>query len=113
MIGFRSQIITKERIETLDLMKFSCPLQDESWEAMRKQLADYRDQYGDCNVPQKWPNSKQLANWVSKQRSEKRKFDQGLHAKITKVRIAALDSMDFSWNPLDDSWEDSIYLDIV
>jgi hypothetical protein len=97
--------ITTERITRLDSMGFSWNQLDETWEAMRKQLAEYCDQYGDCNVPQKWPDNRALGNWVSMQRSHRMKFDQALHASITKERIASLDSMGFSWNSKEESWE--------
>ncbi len=99
--------ITKERITELDSMGFSWNPREESWEAMRKELADYRSHFGDCKVPNKWLDNKELGNWVKVQRTEKRKFDQGLCAstRITKERITALDSMGFSWNPTKESWE--------
>jgi hypothetical protein len=97
--------ITKERIASLDSMGFSWNSKEESWEAMRKQLAEYCDQYGDCKVPTRWPDNRALGQWVSMQRMLKKKFDRGLHASITKERIASLDSMGFSWNPKEASWE--------
>jgi uncharacterized membrane protein YjdF len=97
--------MTKERIASLDSMGFSWTSQERSWEAMRKQLAEYCNQYGDCNVPQTWPDNKSLGRWVSRQRHQRMRFDQGLHAKITKECIASLDSIGFSWNSKEASWE--------
>jgi dephospho-CoA kinase len=78
-------------------MGFSWNPKEESWEAMRKQLVKYCDQYGDCKVPKKWPDNRALGHWVGTQRKEKKKLDQGLHARITKERIMALESMGFVW----------------
>ena len=74
---------------------------------MRKQLAEYRNQYGDCNVPVGWPDNKSLGNWVQRQRLCKGKFDQDmLFSHLTKERIVALDSLGFVWNQLEESWEE-------
>jgi hypothetical protein len=78
----------KRPTETKDLFEEK---QEESWGAIRKQLADYCDQYGDCNVPAGWPDNRVLGQWVATQRKEKNKLDQGLYASITKERIASLD----------------------
>jgi hypothetical protein len=64
---------------------------------MRKQLAEYCDQYDDCNVPHRWPDNRAPGKLVSWQRNQRMKFDQDLNATMTKERVTALESMGFVW----------------
>jgi superfamily II DNA or RNA helicase len=40
----------------------------EDWSVRYKQLVDYREQFGNCRVPARWPDNPELGAWVSKQR---------------------------------------------
>ena len=62
-------------------------------------MVAYRQQYGDCLVPQRY-SDKQLANWVWGQRGLK-KTD-----KLEAARVQRLDELEFSWDPKDESWEE-------
>lgn len=69
-----------------------------AWRERFQQLEDFRQEHGHCSVPKRYQPNKPLANWVSKQRQEYRKFCQGEKASISKERIKALDQIGFCWN---------------
>jgi len=60
--------------------------------------------HGTCNVNWKGksvadPVLSQLGKWISKQRSEYRKFQAGKKSQITQERIDALAELEFDWAP--------------
>jgi len=61
---------------------------------MAGQLHAYKDEYGDCLVPSKWPENPSLANWVARQRRQKRR------GKLSEARVDLLDLMDFAWDTM-------------
>ena len=63
-------------------------------------LVEYKDIYGDCNVPGKYPNNPQLSTWVGNQRKSKKK------GKLSLDKIERLDSLGFSWDPYEDAWNE-------
>ena len=64
------------------------------WSFMFNQLLQFRQQRGDCNVPGRWKENPQLANWVTVQRRAKR-----LGRKtITQEQIRKLDEIGFVWD---------------
>ncbi|MCK5876391.1 MAG: helicase associated domain-containing protein, partial [Candidatus Marithrix sp.] len=52
----------------------------------------YKDKYGDCKVPNRYYENKQLGNWVSRQRRAKKE------RKLSEERIQRLDAIGFVWN---------------
>jgi hypothetical protein len=72
-------------------------LYNELWEKNFQKLCKYKAKYGDCNVLRgiDW----QLANFVDKTRIRKEQLPQ--------ERIDKLNSIGFSWNPLDERWENN------
>ena len=69
-----------------------------SWEERFEELKDYRKLHGNCNVPQKYQQNKQLGSWVSVQRQQYKKFKNGEKSSMTKERILKLESIEFVWN---------------
>ena len=69
-----------------------------SWEDRFEELKDYRKKYGNCNVPQRYQQNKQLGIWVNHQRTQHKKFQNGEYSTMTKERIAKLRSIGFVWN---------------
>jgi hypothetical protein len=63
-------------------------------------LKEYNDNHGDCNVPLRWTENKQLGLWAGVQRRSYRK------GKLSKNRIKCLEEMGFVWNPIDSQWEE-------
>ncbi|MFT2010550.1 helicase associated domain-containing protein [Pontibacter sp. 13R65] len=75
---------------------------DHRWEQMWHRLQDFKELFGHCRVPQKWPHDKQLALWVTIQRR--------LHAnnKLREDRARKLSQLNFTWNGHDvyqEQWE--------
>lgn len=65
------------------------------WEDMFRRLMLYKAQHGDCLVPNRYSNDRQLGAWVSTQR---RNFGKGVLAAARKAR---LDAMGFVWKTSD------------
>src|SRR5205823_7895284 len=60
-----------------------------AWGEMFSLLSHYKNQHGDCNVPQHCPENQRLANWVSNQRQFRRK------GTLSKVRVRKLEELGF------------------
>ena len=73
---------------------------DAAWEEKLVRLEAYKAVHGDCNVPLRWADDKQLGKWVVHQRGRKRKLDRGEPSKgMTAARAAKLDALGFAWDP--------------
>ena len=90
-----------KRILRLDALGFIWEFRNAAWEEMFEQLKDYRQQYGHCNVPDKWPENPKLGIWVHKHRSFKKQN------QLDAERILKLDALSFVWDPRDAAWEES------
>ncbi|CAB9508973.1 helicase [Seminavis robusta] len=65
---------------------------DDQWTEAFKQLLEYRDKYGDCNVPSRWKTSPALARWVHTQRTMYRRN------KLLDERKEKLEEAGFVWD---------------
>ena len=77
-----------------------------AWNTRLEELKAYKAAHNTCNVAWKAKGTKgtdpsivTLGKWVSKQRSEYKKFKEGNKSQITEERIAALDAIGFDWAP--------------
>lgn len=77
-----------------------------AWNTRLEELKAYKAIHNTCNVAWKSKGQKgtdpsivTLGKWVSKQRSEYKKFQAGKKSQITEERIAALDAVGFEWAP--------------
>ena len=89
-------------------------IRNKEWNLRYEELITYKATYGDCLVPYNWPQNKQLANWVKRQRyqyNQMKQFNQ--HTTLTEKRIDMLNSIGFTWNSHDASWEDKYKLLLV
>jgi len=80
-----------ERVRRLQDLGFEWDLLTAGWERMFAELLLYRERYGDCDVPARWPDKPRLAAWVSTQRHRRSKD------KLSSERIHRLDAVGFSW----------------
>jgi len=70
----------------------------DTWFERYGQLASYREKFGDCDVPARWPENKPLGTWVRDQRVlRKRKA-------LPRDRVALLDKVGFNWSPKSRTW---------
>jgi len=100
--------LTEERIKSLDELGFKWQMRVSRtpWEQRVKELREFKEVHGHCNVPSTWSENQPLAYWVFKQRGQYRLFKQGLESgtpnskcTITPDRIAQLDILGFEWAP--------------
>ncbi len=98
--------LTTERIQKLEGIGFVWNPQESKWNRMYAQLVDYRNHYGDCNVPSRWEENTKLSQWVSSQRFKYKARQRGrqIGEAIKEEQIELLNSLDFSWNPKGDTW---------
>ena len=89
--------ITDESIKSLEKIGFKWTGRGRKWEDRYAKLIEYKNKYGDCNVPQKCPDNLLLGAWVSKQRKEYRNKKKGHHSQITDDRIKSLEKIGFKW----------------
>jgi hypothetical protein len=81
------------------------------WEAQLARLVAYKVAHGDCNVPLRWADDKQLGKWVNMQRVGKRKLDRSEPSQgMTAERAARLTALGLVWevtkaHPNEAKWE--------
>ena len=78
----------------------------ENWFGRYGQLVAYKEEYGNCDIPARWPKSQKLATWVVDQRVRKR------DGNLEQEKIELLDRLSFNWNPRETNWR-GIYLELV
>ena len=86
----RNGKLSEEKIQRLDEVGFAWEFIDSGWEDQYNELAVYGTKHGNLSVPS---NSTGLRNWVSSQRTSKRK------GELPKERVQLLDKIGFDWNP--------------
>lgn len=96
--------LTEERINSLNEIGFKWQMRVSRtpWEQRLKELREFKEVHGHCNVPSTWPENQPLAYWVFKQRGQYRMFHSGNNngrCNMTADRIAQLDMLGFEWSP--------------
>ena len=71
-----------------------------SWDERLKELKQYKQVNGNCNVPQHYKANPQLANWVTNHRQFYKK------GNLSSDQIKLLERLGFSWNPEEDRWNE-------
>lgn len=87
------------QIELLDDLNFTWKVLDAQWEANYQQLAAYREQHGNCRVPQSYGPLGEWVKWLRLRRNRNRSAD------LSPLQIELLDDLDFIWNVDDAVWE--------
>ena len=99
------EIMTEERRKRLNSIGFTWKVQEAQfafhWEVRFQQLVDYKQVYGNCNVPYRYKANPHLGIWVNTQRKNK--------DTISGERRKQLDSIGFTWKvretPFSVLWE--------
>jgi hypothetical protein len=89
-----------ERVEKLEALGFAWDLQAVAWEEKLAELADFKalSEHGHCSVPQRYAANPQLGAWVSRQRTEKTKYDADpATSTLTAERVDKLEALGFAW----------------
>jgi Helicase associated domain len=91
MLGNRGKLST-DRKARLDALGFDWGTRHTLWDTMFTELKRYKEEFGHCNVPQKWRQNPKLGAWVSSQRAQER------GGKLSSERKARLDALGFEWS---------------
>lgn len=93
--------LAPDRIEKLNKIGFVWNMFDLAWDNMYKQLKEFKDKYGHCEIRMVKGDYKGLVNWVDDQK----KYRKRKMKKITPEKIAKLNKLGFNWNPKCTPWE--------
>jgi hypothetical protein len=66
-------ILDKGKIKLLEDIGFILEVHNTYWETNFEELKRFKNQYGHCNIPQKYKDNFKLASWVSTQRQNYKK----------------------------------------
>mmetsp|Transcript_11422 Transcript_11422/g.27619 ORF Transcript_11422/g.27619 Transcript_11422/m.27619 type:complete len:336 (+) Transcript_11422:171-1178(+) len=82
-------------------------LDDERWKEYMKDLQEFKEKFGHCKVPQKFPK---LGQWVHHVRCAQKALQQGkpYSLKLTPSRIAELEAIGFVWGESRPGWNDHV-----
>eukprot|EP00934_Nitzschia_sp_Nitz4_P002580 Nitzschia sp. Nitz4//scaffold231_size31564//25654//26586//NITZ4_007943-RA/size31564-processed-gene-0.31-mRNA-1//1//CDS//3329543302//2570//frame0 len=78
------------------------------WQQRFLELAHFKNEYGHCCVPSHWPQNHSLAQWVKRQRSQRKLKQEGRRSNMTPQREQALTEMGFVWDSHSDVWEERL-----
>jgi superfamily II DNA or RNA helicase len=88
-----------ERTSSLNSLDVDWDPLSSRWDSLFNDLSSYKEIHGHCNIPQKNNTHKELGCWVAVQRTNQAK------GKLSKERLALLDSIGFVWDPHISLWE--------
>ena len=72
-------------------------LRHSQWQDIFRQLCDYKVQFGNCLVPQKYSANPKLGEWVRNQRRRYKDNTEEKSASTTAEHIRALNGIGFEW----------------
>lgn len=114
--SFRKGKLSNERIDLLDSLEFVWSFSKgrlegastgsvrtrsvQRWKEMVQELAAYKAIHGNCRVTQESKDHRQLGQWVSRVRTDRRA------GRVSAEKIRTLDELGFDWNPIGDRWEE-------
>uniref|UniRef100_A0A7S0BXB4 Helicase-associated domain-containing protein n=1 Tax=Proboscia inermis TaxID=420281 RepID=A0A7S0BXB4_9STRA len=93
--------MTSTRIKTTESLdpKTTMPTAGRStWRDMFTKLQEYKNNYGDCLVPQKFLDDPKLGRWVDKQRHWYKCKKEGRKASLNLNQIEEMNSIGFVWS---------------
>eukprot|EP00980_Cylindrotheca_fusiformis_P003752 scaffold833_cov92-Cylindrotheca_fusiformis.AAC.6 len=94
--GKRSTM-TEDRIAALEKIGFAWNKNEAIWHQRIEELAKYRDEHGNCDVPRNYPPNMDLAKWVESQRKQYHLRKDGKKSSMTDARTAELERVGLSW----------------
>eukprot|EP00523_Entomoneis_sp_CCMP467_P019920 CAMPEP_0168863248 /NCGR_PEP_ID=MMETSP0727-20121128/18853_1 /TAXON_ID=265536 /ORGANISM="Amphiprora sp., Strain CCMP467" /LENGTH=395 /DNA_ID=CAMNT_0008918313 /DNA_START=85 /DNA_END=1268 /DNA_ORIENTATION=+ len=92
-----------EREGAVDAWTVDAGVLERKWEEMFTRLKKYKESFGNCLVPNRFPEDPQLGSWVSTQRRQYRILQEGgtETTPMTKERARRLESIGFQWSTKD------------
>mmetsp|Transcript_17558 Transcript_17558/g.24758 ORF Transcript_17558/g.24758 Transcript_17558/m.24758 type:complete len:365 (+) Transcript_17558:101-1195(+) len=67
------------------------------WDVRFNEVREYKEKYGDCNVPRRWKGDETLGRWVRQQRYDYDTWRAGKKSNLTNQRVERLNSIGFKW----------------
>lgn len=90
--------LTQERIRMLEAVGVECNIRaSTTWMDRFMELKRYKDEHGDCDVPQKWKENPSLGRWVDNQKTQHKKLYDGKPTHMTIERIQLLVTVGFNF----------------
>jgi hypothetical protein len=78
--------------------QFHTHTQEEIWNLRLKELHEYKQNFGNCLVPSKFPSNPVLAGWVNVQRTQYKCLQDGQRTRLTSERLRLLEVVGFVWS---------------
>eukprot|EP00985_Skeletonema_marinoi_P031571 scaffold37727_cov103-Skeletonema_marinoi.AAC.4 len=84
--------MTQEKIDRLEGIGFVWNVREgrTPWSRRFEELKEYKEKYGDCNVPKKWTENQKLSTWVTKQRGQYKLHCAGKVCNLTEEKVDKL-----------------------
>ncbi|WP_257616748.1 DEAD/DEAH box helicase [Chlamydia suis] len=98
---FKEGRLSEDKIARLEEIGFVWRVFEEAWEENFLELQRFREEYGHCKVPNRYPENPQLASWVSNQRYA---FKKG---ELSEDKIVRLEELGFVWRVFEEAWEEN------
>ena len=97
--------LSKERIDRLEEIGFQWKAidYDEGFEKRLFELKTFKEEFGHCNVPQRYVENTSLGEWCTTIRGAYKKIQNGLTpgCNLSQERIHKLEEIGFQWNGLE------------
>lgn len=68
-----------------------------SWDEKFDALVAYKEKHGNCHVPTKYKDNTALGRWISTQRAEYKKYQEGSKCSMNVNKIRKLENIGFAW----------------
>ncbi|WP_180375819.1 helicase associated domain-containing protein, partial [Chlamydia suis] len=98
---FKSAKLAEDRIARLEELGFVWDVTEEAWEENFLELKRFREEYGHCKVPKRYPQNPSLGFWV---RTQRYAFKKG---KLSEDKIERLEEIGFVWRVFEEAWEEN------
>lgn len=95
--GKRSTV-SDERVAALEDIGFVWDSHKVVWDERLNELLEYKRTKGNCNVPSRYSENRQLAVWVKRQRRQYKFYCGSKPSSMTQGRIARLEAIGFEWD---------------
>jgi hypothetical protein len=80
-----------------------------TWKERFEQLMEFRAVEGHVNVPYDYAQNPPLAQWVKRQRHQRKLLEEGRHSNLSPSRLEQLQSIGFCWDSRQAHWLDRFY----
>ena len=97
--------LTDDRIAQLEELEFDWGRTNTPSDESYAKQQEYKEQRGNCLVPQKYEADQPFATWVKNQRYEYQKMQRGEQSNMTDECFARLEAVGFTWNVRAENWD--------